>query len=141
VAGRLALSLRSIGIRASFVHGSEWVHGDLGVAGAGDVAVLLSHSGRTPELVDTASHLAARGVHVASITGDDRSPLAQASGLAHLLAHAQSELLGAVPTRSVVAQEAVVNGLLAAVVEASGLTAGEFRRHHPGGAIGGRGGT
>jgi hypothetical protein len=56
-ASRLAASLRSIGVRASFIHGSEWVHGDLGGCRSGDIAVLFSHSGRTPELVDAASKL------------------------------------------------------------------------------------
>jgi D-arabinose 5-phosphate isomerase GutQ len=47
-----------------------------------------------------------------------------------------TELLGSVPTRSIVAQEAVANGVLAALVAAVGMTPGEFKAHHPGGAIG-----
>jgi len=135
VAARLAISLRSIGVRASFVHGSEWVHGDLGGVGAGDVALLLSHSGRTVELVDVARRLAAKRVVVAAITSDAASPLAAAAA-AHFLALGEGELLGRVPTRSVVAQEAVANALLTAVAQAGGLTAAGFAAHHPGGAIG-----
>ena len=136
VAGRLAASLRSLGIRANFIHGAEWSHGDVGVAAPGDLLLLISHSGRTGELVDAAVCLAARGVGVASITGDADSPLARASTVGHLLARATGELLGAVPTRSIVAQEAVANGLLTVVADGMGVTLAAFRLNHPGGAIG-----
>jgi D-arabinose 5-phosphate isomerase GutQ len=136
VAARFAISLRSLGLRAAFVHGSEWVHGDLGGAGPGDVVVAFSHSGRTGELVDAATRLAGKGVRVFSVTNDGASPLARASE-AHLPAPAPGELLGVVPTRSIAAQEAVVNGLLAAVAAATRLDAVAFKAHHPGGSIGG----
>lgn len=43
---------------------------------------------------------------------------------------------GVVPTRSIVAQEALVNGLLTAVAQGMGLSVGAFRENHPGGSIG-----
>jgi arabinose-5-phosphate isomerase len=136
VAGRLAISLRSIGIRASFVHGSEWHHGDLGVAGAGDVVVLLSHSGRTAELVDVGARLTSKGVHVFAITGNADSPLAGVASSGYLLAASGPELLGTIPTRSIVAQEAVANAVVSAVAASLGLTIEQFKHNHPGGAIG-----
>lgn len=153
VAARLAISLRSLGVRASFVHGSEWAHGDLGAAGRDDVVIAFSHSGRTAELLGAGVALAGRGVRVFSVTGDETSPMARGSA-GHLWAPvpaapassaggsgagSSTELLGSVPTRSIVAQEAVANGVLAALVAAVGLTPGEFKAHHPGGAIGAAG--
>ena len=138
VAARLALSLRSLGVRSSFVHGSEWVHGDLGAAGKGDAVVFFSHSGRTAELLDASARVSAAGARVFAITGSPGSPLAKAASGSggHLAATAEGELLGAVPSRSIVAQEAVATGLCAAFVAASGLTRAAFTRWHPGGAIG-----
>ena len=136
VAARLAISLRSIGLRAAFVHGAEWAHGDLGGAGPGDAALLFSHSGKTAELVDAAARLRARGVAVFAVTGDSASALARAAAAGHLPAPAAGELLGAVPTRSIVAQEAVANAVLSAVVAETALSREAFRENHPGGAIG-----
>jgi len=139
VAARLAMSLRSVGVRASFVHGAEWTHGDLGGAGAGDAAILFSHSGRTPELVAVAELLRKRSVHVVAVTGcDGSSPLARAAH-DHLPAPARDDVRGApVPARSIVAQEAVANALVCAAAEALALTRAGFVENHPGGAIGGK---
>jgi D-arabinose 5-phosphate isomerase GutQ len=135
VAARLALSLRSIGLRASFVQGAEWVHGDLGAAGLDDVVIAFSHSGRTAELVDAAARLKARGAKVFSVTNDNSSPLSRAS-VAHFRAPAPGELLDAVPTRSVVSQEGIANAILSATATAMGLTKERFKEFHPGGSIG-----
>ena len=47
-----------------------------------------------------------------------------------------AELLGAIPTRSIVAQESVANAIVSAVVAERGMTAQQFKVNHPGGAIG-----
>jgi D-arabinose 5-phosphate isomerase GutQ len=75
---------------------------------------------------------------VVAVTGTtEGSPLDVAAQL-HLHAPAPGELLGSVPTRSIVAQDAVSNGILAAVVAEEGISAADFKRYHPGGAIGGK---
>lgn len=118
------------------LQGSEWAHGDLGTVRRGDVLVAFSHSGGTVEMVGAAHWFKARQAHVLAVTGKaDGSSLSQAAE-AHLLALAPQELLGLVPTRSIVAQEMVVNALLTAVSQATGLTVGGFRENHPGGSIG-----
>ena len=135
VAARFAISLRSLGIRASFAHGAEWTHGDLGAAGPGDVIFAFSHSGKTAELLDMTTRLTAKQCTVFSITNDGDSPLAVASR-AHFPAPAPGELLGSVPTRSIVAQEAVCNALLSAFAAATRMSHADFKANHPGGSIG-----
>ena len=137
VASRLAMSLRSVGVRAGFVHGAEWAHGDLGGAGAGDVALLFSHSGGTAELVAAAQRLRARGAHVFAVTGCDGSSALARAAQHHLPAPARDDVRGAaVPARSIVAQEAVANALVSAAAEALTLTRETFVTNHPGGSIG-----
>lgn len=137
VAARLAISLRSIGIRASFVHGSEWSHGDLGAAGGHDVILAFSHSGKTAELIDVAARIKAKGGKVYSITNDGASPLGKASA-GHFPAPAAGELLDTIPTRSIVSQEAVCNAVVSGVAQALQLTKEQFKANHPGGSIGGQ---
>lgn len=165
VAQRLAVSLRSIGVRASFVHAAEWAHGDLGGIAVGDTVIALSHSGRTPELMHALPLVQRAGAAVFAMTNSNESPVAKlassvpsssaaaaavagagATEAGSALASSPSggsipvdsgaDLLGVIPTRSIVAQEAAANALLTAVAFLRGLTLEEFRRSHPGGAIG-----
>ena len=47
VARKIAATLTSTGTAATFLHPVEALHGDLGIVGADDVALLLSKSGET----------------------------------------------------------------------------------------------
>ena len=135
VASRLAMSLRSIGVRTQYIHGSEWVHGDLGGTRSGDVAILFSHSGKTPELVDVAARLRAKNVAVWAVSSSGESALASASSH-HFAAPARDTLLGGVPTRSIVVQEAIANAIVSSFTEALQVTKTDFKANHPGGALG-----
>ena len=87
--------------------------------------------------VDVAVRLRAKGLLVFAVTGSAESPLAKAA-TRHFLAPASDELLGVVPSRSIIAQESIGNALIAALVEAVSLTRDAFQLSHPGGAIGGK---
>jgi len=149
VAQRCANSLRSLSLRASFTHAAEWGHGDLGQLAAGDVVLVLSHSGRTAECLRACELVRARhGKHV-QLAGIFSSmnllepgrqrPEAAGRHLADFCSHAlvydmprEADLLGGrCPTTSVVLQEACVNVILAAVVDQAGLTEESFRANHP----------
>ena len=53
-----------------------------------------------------------------------------------VLAPATQELLGAVPSRSVVAQEMLSNAVVSVAAGMLGVDAATFQRNHPAGAIG-----
>lgn len=75
VANRLSISLASISVPSQWVHGTEWVHGDLGSLREGDCVVAISHSGKTSELLDLALLLPDRNVPLISIVGNIESPV------------------------------------------------------------------
>jgi arabinose-5-phosphate isomerase len=56
VARKIAATFASTGTPAHFVHPAEASHGDLGMLTAGDVALVVSNSGETPELTDIIAH-------------------------------------------------------------------------------------
>ena len=106
-----------------------------------DVIVAISHSGKAAELLQLAPHLEARGAPLLAIVSDTVSPLgaAAAAALAAPVPPASGgsgELLGSVPSRSIVVQEALVNAVVSELVAARGFTPADFKHHHPGGAIG-----
>src|SRR5881396_4090483 len=74
---KIAATLTSTGTPATFLHPADSVHGDLGIVGKKDVAILISKSGESDELLVLLSHLKGFGVHSIAITGDRRSALAR----------------------------------------------------------------
>ncbi|KAG6610660.1 KpsF/GutQ family sugar-phosphate isomerase [Phytophthora cinnamomi] len=137
VARRLASTLSSISISSQWVHGGEWVHGELGGLKRGDVVVVVSHSGRTAELLPLPKLFHQAGCGVVAIVGDARSPLSKQSDVA-VLAAAEDEADCPVPARSIVVQEAVCNAIVQQLVENLADGADRLRESHPGGAIGAR---
>jgi len=62
VGRKIAATLTSTGTPATFLHPVDSVHGDLGIVGKDDVAILISKSGESDELLALLSHLKGFGV-------------------------------------------------------------------------------
>ena len=77
VGAKIAATMSSLGLPAHFMHPSEAVHGDLGRLRAGDVAVLISYSGGTEELVNLAAILRTDGIRRVGISCNHQSHLAR----------------------------------------------------------------
>src|SRR5215210_4371042 len=73
VGRKIAATFASTGTTATFLHLAEAIHGDLGMAAKGDVAILISQSGETAELEPVIDHFQAVGIPVIAITGNPRS--------------------------------------------------------------------
>lgn len=144
VGRRLAASLASTGTPAAWTHAAEWAHGDLGNAvAAEDLVIALSHSGTTVEILAACHHLKRRGLPIYAIVsggklGSTRSPLSDLveAALQYDLPEEAVEPVGGAPTCSVIAQEALVNALVVELIERRQFTRGDFKRNHPGGALG-----
>ncbi|MEO7815322.1 MAG: SIS domain-containing protein, partial [Sphingomicrobium sp.] len=76
---KIAATFASTGTTATFLHLSEAIHGDLGIADGGDVALLISQSGQTAELQPVIDHFDAIGVPIIAITGQAGSMLGNAA--------------------------------------------------------------
>ncbi len=134
---KIAATLTSTGTPATFLHPTESVHGDLGIVGTQDVAILLSKSGETVELLPLMEQLARLGVPTIAITGQVDSTLGR---------HAQVVLDAAVreeacphdlaPTTSTTLALALGDALAVVLLEAKGFRREDFARFHPGGALG-----
>jgi arabinose-5-phosphate isomerase len=134
---KIAATLTSTGTPATFLHPVESVHGDLGIVGPDDVAILLSKSGETQELLPLLQELKRLGVGVIAITGDLRSTLSRAAD-ATLDAAVTEEACphDLAPTTSTTAALALGDALAVALLEHKGFQREDFARLHPGGALG-----
>jgi arabinose-5-phosphate isomerase len=136
---KIAATLTSTGTPASFLHPADSVHGDLGIVGKNDVAILISKSGESDELLALVEHLKRLGVRLIALTGDRKSGLAK---------HADVSLDTSVseeacphdlaPTTSTTVALAMGDALAVALLEEKGFKREDFARLHPGGAIGRR---
>src|SRR5881409_2100372 len=66
---KIAATLTSTGTPATFLHTVDSVHGDLGIVGNDDVAILISKSGEWHELVALIEYLKRVGVRIIALTG------------------------------------------------------------------------
>ena len=136
---KIAATLTSTGTPATFLHPAESLHGDLGIVGASDIAILISKSGESDEMVGLLDHLKRLGVCTIAITGNDGSTLAKHTDI-HLDGWVSEEacVLDLAPTTSTTVALALGDALAVALLEEKGFKADDFARLHPGGALGRR---
>ena len=136
---KIAATLTSTGTPATFLHPVEGVHGDLGIVGHDDVAILISKSGESEELLPLLEHLKRLGVRVVALTGELDSTLARHADVA-LDAWVREEACphDLAPTTSTTAALALGDALAVALLEVKGFRREDFARLHPGGALGRR---
>ena len=134
---KIASTLASTGTVAMFVHPAEASHGDLGMIEDTDVALVLSNSGESEEILVLLPLLQRQGVPIVAITAGDQSTLAK-HALAVLDCSVEQEAcpLNLAPTASTAAQLAMGDALAMALLDARGFQAEDFARSHPGGALG-----
>lgn len=134
---KIAATLTSTGTPATFLHPVESVHGDLGIVGPEDVAILLSKSGETTEMLPLLQELKRLGVGVIAITGVPSSTLGRAADAtldSAVIEEACPHDLA--PTTSTTAALALGDALAVALLEHKGFRREDFARLHPGGALG-----
>jgi arabinose-5-phosphate isomerase len=139
VGRKIAATFASTGTTAIFLHLAEAIHGDLGMAAKGDVAILISQSGETAELEPVIDHFARVGIPVIAITGNPASMLADAAAAALILPHwPEVGPESVAPTTSTTMTLALGDALSMCVMRGRGFTRTDFGRLHPGGALGAR---
>ena len=137
VGRKIAATLASTGTPAQFVHPAEASHGDLGMVTSGDVALVLSNSGETPELADIIAHTRRFGIPLIGVAGRAGSTLLRQADVALLLPNAPEACdQGIVPTTSTTMTLALGDALAIALMEHRRFTPDQFRVFHPGGKLG-----
>jgi len=139
VGRKIAATFASTGTTSIFLHLAEAIHGDLGMADPGDVAILISHSGETAELEPVIDHFRRVGIPIVAITGNAGSMLAEAASAPLVLPHWKEVGPEAVaPTTSTTMTLALGDALAMTVMHLKGFTRTDFGRLHPGGSLGAR---
>jgi arabinose-5-phosphate isomerase len=135
-------TMQSLGLSASFLHTNSAMHGDLGAIKDGDVIFILSKSGSTAESVLFAEYIKNWNVIVWVLSFNDGGKLAKICDQALLLPlEHEGDPWNIVPNNSSSCYLILLQGIAFYLAERLGVRLGDFKRNHPGGAIGAKLGT
>jgi arabinose-5-phosphate isomerase len=137
IAQKIAATFNSTGVASCFLDPTQALHGDLGLCEGGDLALLLSNSGQSEELLRLIPMLRRFGLKVVAFTSTPASDLAaNADFLLRYRVPREACPLKLAPTASTTAALALGDALAMVLLEARGLTRDDFARYHPAGNLG-----
>jgi arabinose-5-phosphate isomerase len=137
VGAKISATFCSLGQPSNTLHPAEAVHGDLGRVRRGDVVILLSYSGETPEVADLAAILKADQVPRLGISCSEKSTLARLCDVHLCLGDiAEACPLNLAPSASTTAQLAIGDALALTLARRRNFDEDDFQRHHPSGMLG-----
>jgi arabinose-5-phosphate isomerase len=137
IARKIAATLTSTGTPASYLHPVDSLHGDLGLVGREDVAIILSKSGESQDLFGLLGSLQRMKVPIIAITGGKGSMLAKVAAV--MLDGSVNEEAcphDLAPTASTAVALAIGDALAVALLEQKGFQREDFAALHPGGSLG-----
>ncbi len=134
---KLSATFSSTGTPSHFLHATEAMHGDLGRIRRNDILFILSYSGNSEEVLSLAALVKQDHVPIIAMTGKPDSHLAKLSDI-HLSVGDVTEACqnNLAPTTSTTAILALGDALAVTVSTAKHFTAEDFKKSHPGGALG-----
>ena len=130
-------SMQSLGLDAYYLNTNSAVHGDMGVVRDGDIVVILTKSGETMESIYLTRLLKQRKVSMWLLTFVRESTLTKEIPNCVILdlIH-EGDMWNIMPNNSTTINLIVLQGLAMRIASTMKLTLDDFKRNHPGGAIG-----
>lgn len=134
---KLAATFASLGIPSFYVHSTEAMHGDLGMIESKDIAVLISNSGNTQEVVQNVEPLKRNGVTTVAFTSGKDSTLVRMCDYALLYPKiAEADSLNLAPTVSSTLALVLGDAIACEISTRKNFKREDFYRFHPNGALG-----
>jgi arabinose-5-phosphate isomerase len=137
VAQKLVGTFNSTGTRAFLLDATRALHGDLGTLHPNDVALVLSHSGESDEVVRLLGPLRKMVAAVVGLTGSHSGTLARVADAAVVYGPIiESDPLALAPSTSSTVMMALGHAIAFVLSEQRQFTPEEFARFHPAGSLG-----
>lgn len=134
---KIAATFTSTGSRSFFIHPTEALHGDIGIAKQGDVCLLLSKSGSTSELLALIPTIKKLRIPIIALVGMADSPIAHLSDISLDVSVAHEACpLGLAPMSSTTLALVIGDALAAAMMQRRAFTAERFAEVHAAGQLG-----
>ena len=137
IAQKIVATMNSTGTTAVFMHAADAIHGDLGIVREGDIVVILSKSGETPEIKMLVPLIKLRGNKIVAMVGNRQSYLASQADFVLDVTVDEEAIPGSLaPTSSTTAQLVMGDALALILMRCRGFSTDDFAKFHPGGALG-----
>ena len=137
IAQKIVATMNSTGTNAVFMHAADAIHGDLGIVREGDIVVILSKSGETPEIKMLVPLIKLRGNKIVAMVGNRQSYLASQADFVLDVTVDEEAIPGSLaPTSSTTAQLVMGDALALILMRCRGFSTADFAKFHPGGALG-----
>ena len=137
IARKISATLSSTGTPSFFLHPAEATHGDLGAITQNDLAIIISNSGATSEIISILPALKKLNIEIISMTAVEGSELTKYASV-NLKIPSDSEAcpLNLAPTNSTTASLVLGDALAVALLEARNFKEKDFAKSHPTGTLG-----
>ncbi|MBO4356322.1 MAG: SIS domain-containing protein [Clostridia bacterium] len=134
---KLAATFASLGIPSIFVHSTEAMHGDLGMITDKDIAVLISNSGNTKEVIQNIEPLKANNIRTVAFTSGADSKLARGCDYQIIYPKVdEADRLNLAPTVSSTLTLVLGDAIACELSSRKNFTRSDFYSFHPNGALG-----
>jgi arabinose-5-phosphate isomerase len=134
---KIAGTLNSTGTRAYILDATKAMHGDLGMVHPNDVALVLSHSGESDEIVRLLAPIRDFALGIIAVTGNGQSTLAGKADVALVYGPLEEVCpLGLAPSSSTTVMIALGDALAFVLSRLRRFTREDFARFHPAGSLG-----
>jgi len=134
---KISATLASTGTPSISLHPVEALHGDLGRVQREDIAIVLTHSGATEEVVKLIDHIKGLGAMLIAVTGNADSPVGKHADICVCYGQVEEACpLGLAPTVSTSCMLALGDALAMTVMEMRQFKPEEFAAYHPAGSLG-----
>lgn len=136
---KISATLNSTGTPSIFLHGSDALHGDIGVATKNDVMICLSKSGSNTETVDFVKQIKKMGIKLIGITSDKNSFLAKNADYS-IVNKIEREACpnNLAPTTSTSMQLLIGDLIAISLMSIKEFKSEDFALYHPSGSLGKR---
>lgn len=136
-ARKLAATLCATGSPAACLHPAEAEHGDFGLLEPGDVLILISKSGATPEILRLAARARDLGVTRIGICGRIDTELARlCDAVLDASVDEEGDPYNLIPASSAIVATALGDALAVSLAALRRFSPEDFRLLHPGGQLG-----
>jgi len=134
---KIAATLSSTGTPAIFLHAADALHGDCGILTPDDLAIAVSKSGETAEIIGVLDVVKRLSLPVIALSGNPDSTLARYADVClDVSVTEEAGPLGLAPTSSTTAALAMGDALAMALMERRKFGRDDFASVHPAGSLG-----
>jgi arabinose-5-phosphate isomerase len=137
IAQKIVATLNSTGTPGLYMHAADAIHGDLGMVQEGDIVMIVSKSGDSPEIKVLVTLIKNFGNKLIAMVGNVDSFLStKADIVLNTTVSKEACPNNLAPTSSTTAQLVMGDALAICLMEQHGFTGKDFARYHPGGILG-----